>query len=155
MRRRDFEYTVVEKEEPEEPQSKKSVTGKHRVILREWTLLLALMVVFLINSMGLVENLQLGKDHELVRAHLKEVEKINSLHYKKILELDVPMVYQELSGSVMLMNDFLNEKHTLVSAQLPSEFADYEQKINKLSHTSLCELDLDISKAMDSELDCS
>ena len=89
------------------------------------------------------------------KAYLNELETIRSLHYKKTLDLYVPMVYQQMSGSVLVLHHSLNAKHTLTFSSLPPMFADYSQTLTKLSHTGLCELDLDVSAAIQPDLDCS
>ena len=88
------------------------------------------------------------------RQHLQELQAIKSLHYRKTLDLYAPMVYQQLSDSEIILHHSLNKKHTLVFTDLPPMFANYSKTLTKLSHTGLCELDLDVSCAIQSDLEC-
>lgn len=145
---------MVEKEEGEEAPHK-AVTSKPKIILREWPLLVALLVVLIVNAEILMTNAKFGKARLLVEEHLGEVEEVNCLNYQKMLELQIPMVYQHLSNDTMPLGDCLNQKHIVPITELPPAFEEYEKKIQTLAHTSLCELELNVDNALNSKLDCS
>ena len=145
---------MVEKEEGEEA-THKTVTSKPKIILREWPLLVALLVVLIVNTEILMTNAKFGKARLLVEEHLGEVEEVNCLNYQKMLELQIPMVYQHLSNDTMPLGDCLNQKHIVPITELPPAFEEYEKKIQTLAHTSLCELELNVDNALNSKLDCS
>ena len=92
MHNKNFQYNVLEREEVEEA-PKKTVTFKSRIALREWPLLVALLVVVIVNAETLMTNARFEKTRLLVKEHLGEVEEVNCLNYQKMLELYVPMVY--------------------------------------------------------------